>query len=230
MESDKRFEMGLKFAWDWFSYHADQRLTAFNFFLVALGALALGYGKALDDRSRWLGIGIGLLGLFVSLAFLALDVRNEELVECGREYLDGYEAQLPMELRKADKDRRHLQSVVNRRDPLTRVYYNRLLRSSKKKGASRERYLQANFFTHRQWFGRIFLVFGLAFLLATGWAVAGYPGSTGGQSGFPRDCVPLASLREPTAQGNRLQFVLSASTTGTQASYTSPFLAICSSS
>ena len=39
----------MKYAWDWFQYHADQRLKAFNFFLVILGILIVAYGTAMKE-------------------------------------------------------------------------------------------------------------------------------------------------------------------------------------
>lgn len=33
------------YAWDWFAYHAGQRLTTFNFFLVIVGVLTVGLVK-----------------------------------------------------------------------------------------------------------------------------------------------------------------------------------------
>jgi len=45
---EKELELALKYAWDWFNYHATQRLTAFRFFLIMLTAITGGYITALD--------------------------------------------------------------------------------------------------------------------------------------------------------------------------------------
>jgi hypothetical protein len=81
-----------EFAWGWFQYHASQRLTSFNFFLIIVGLLLVGYAQAVDHSWNGFGVALGLLGALVSAGFLALDVRNDELVQCGLtalEKLDG---------------------------------------------------------------------------------------------------------------------------------------------
>jgi hypothetical protein len=42
-EKEQRLETELTYAWNWFQYHAGQRLTAFNFFLVMRSARVRGY-------------------------------------------------------------------------------------------------------------------------------------------------------------------------------------------
>lgn len=71
------------FAWNWFQYHASQRLTSFNFFLVIVGLLLVGYAQAIDHSWNGFGVALGLLGTLVAAGFLALDVRNDELIQCG---------------------------------------------------------------------------------------------------------------------------------------------------
>jgi hypothetical protein len=38
-----------KYAWSWFQYHADQRMKAFNFYVVLVGIIAVGYSTALKE-------------------------------------------------------------------------------------------------------------------------------------------------------------------------------------
>jgi len=83
----------MKYAWDWFQYHADQRLKSFNYFVVVLALLVAGYGAALKEGvsnpdkvapySRF-AVAIAVFGIMISLAFLVIEVRNYELVECSR--------------------------------------------------------------------------------------------------------------------------------------------------
>ena len=70
----------LDYAWNWFEYHAAQRLTAFRYFLVFLGILLIGYNSGLEAQNVFFASAVGCVGAFVSLAFLALEIRNEELV------------------------------------------------------------------------------------------------------------------------------------------------------
>lgn len=81
----------LDYAWRWFEYHASQRLVAFNFLLVLMGALSVGYYKAFTDKQYIYALIVGLFGVFISCAFLNLDRRNEELVQIGRDALKSLE-------------------------------------------------------------------------------------------------------------------------------------------
>lgn len=76
-----------EYAWNWFEYHASQRLTAFRFFLVFLGALVVGFSTGLKDGNVFFASLIGWFGAFISLAFLILEFRNEQLVNVGRDAL-----------------------------------------------------------------------------------------------------------------------------------------------
>jgi hypothetical protein len=76
-----------EYAWNWFEYHAGQRLTAFRFFLVFLGALVVGFSTGLKDGNIFFAQVVGWFGAFISLAFLILEFRNEQLVNVGRDAL-----------------------------------------------------------------------------------------------------------------------------------------------
>lgn len=72
------------YAWGWFQYHAAQRLTSFNFFLIIVGFVLVGFAQAIDKQWDAFGVGLGLLGVVVAAGFLALDIRNAELVFRGQ--------------------------------------------------------------------------------------------------------------------------------------------------
>jgi hypothetical protein len=59
VDSDDKHKAELDYAWDWFKYHASQRLTAFNFFLIMVGFLLVGYAHAIDKHFVYFGIGLG---------------------------------------------------------------------------------------------------------------------------------------------------------------------------
>ena len=102
----ERTNTTLTYAWNWFAYHANQRLQAFNFFLLILAALATGYLTALDKDYGMLQIAIGVAGILISFAFLALDFRNEQLVTDGRRALRMLERALEIDIHRADYDYR----------------------------------------------------------------------------------------------------------------------------
>jgi len=94
---ERERELQLKYAWEWFKYHADQRLRAFYFYLIIIGALAIGYLSAIQVNEKVNQIHFNqvdkiipwlfLLGCIVSIAFLCLEIRNVELVNIGRDKL-----------------------------------------------------------------------------------------------------------------------------------------------
>lgn len=93
-------DLAYKYAWNWFDFHAKQRMTTFYFFLVILGALGYAYIQ-LHGREcipSWICFSIGLSGAIVSFAFLMLEVRNTILVDDGREALDILEKGAPLNI------------------------------------------------------------------------------------------------------------------------------------
>jgi hypothetical protein len=121
----KLHEAKMKYAWNWFQYHADQRLKGFNFFVVALGILLAAYGAAIKESVteritdastagsyQALAVGIGFCGAIISIAFLLIEVRNRELVECALKWLESLEDELRMSLRKDDHQRVCLPKAV----------------------------------------------------------------------------------------------------------------------
>lgn len=91
--SGKEVELQLLYAWEWFKYHADQRLRAFYYYLIIIGALALGYLTAIPIGSQFNQVNriipwLFILGFIVSVAFLCLEIRNVELVNIGRNKLE----------------------------------------------------------------------------------------------------------------------------------------------
>lgn len=102
----------LDYAWNWFEYHAGQRMVAFRFFLILLAALVLGVATGLKDGELFLASTIAAFGAFISLAFLLLEVRNEELVNIGRNALlhveetdQSLKAAAKLQLLHIDRDR-----------------------------------------------------------------------------------------------------------------------------
>ena len=77
----------LDYAWSWFRYHAGQRMAAFRFFLILLAALVLAMANAPEEGDLIFVWMIGGFGAFVSFAFLVLEIRNEALVDVGRNAL-----------------------------------------------------------------------------------------------------------------------------------------------
>jgi hypothetical protein len=106
----------LDYAWDWFEYHAGQRMVAFRFFLILLSALVLGVATVLKDGQYGLASAVAGFGAFISFAFLMLELRNEALVNVGRTallYVERSDEALkatPLQLLHSDRNRSILTS------------------------------------------------------------------------------------------------------------------------
>lgn len=87
MEDDDLTKLGFEYAWKWFEYHASQRTSMFNFFLIATGILANAYVGLLKEKLFTLAVWLGIMGALTSLAFLLLDCRNLGLVHMGEDIL-----------------------------------------------------------------------------------------------------------------------------------------------
>jgi hypothetical protein len=68
--------------WGYFQYHASQRTTVFNFYLVTCALLTTGYLHVVATSSAFnVAIILGLLFPLLSFIFWKLDCRNVEMVE-----------------------------------------------------------------------------------------------------------------------------------------------------
>jgi uncharacterized membrane protein len=69
-------------AWNYFTLHANQRMSVFNFYLVLVGLLTAGMVKTFekDFPLPILGSVLGLLLAFVSIVFWRLDKRTGFLI------------------------------------------------------------------------------------------------------------------------------------------------------
>ncbi|UCG46475.1 MAG: hypothetical protein JSU94_13330 [Phycisphaerales bacterium] len=87
-----------QYAWDYFHYHAKQRLTTFNFYIIICSILATGYFTALrDSATTGFGSIVGALLSFLSFIFWKLDIRNRQMIENVVEALKHIEADAPLD-------------------------------------------------------------------------------------------------------------------------------------
>ncbi len=75
------------YAWNWFEYHAGQRISGFRFFLIFLCVLGVGFYVGVKDGYVVFAQVVAGFGAFMSLLFLLLEIRNEQLVNVGRNAL-----------------------------------------------------------------------------------------------------------------------------------------------
>ena len=86
------------YAWKWFEFHARQRTTLLNFFLIIVGVFFAAYGTLYQARiespgpvSTWAIRALLGLGALASLLFLMLDLRNRTLVHLAEDILERLE-------------------------------------------------------------------------------------------------------------------------------------------
>jgi hypothetical protein len=83
-----------QYAWDYFHYHASQRLTTFNFYIIICTLGATGYVAAIkEERTEPFGIFMGLLLIVLSFIFWKLDLRNKQLIENAEDALKHLESE-----------------------------------------------------------------------------------------------------------------------------------------
>lgn len=87
-------EPQFEYAWNWFSYHADQRVKMFNYMFVGLGLFATAIITAIDKGLyKIIPITLSLIAGALAIAFYFLDKRNEYLVRLGEDVLFSLEKQ-----------------------------------------------------------------------------------------------------------------------------------------
>ena len=74
--TNTRFE----YAWKYFEYHAKQRTTMLNFGLIFVGLFLNAYIGLIKSDLIWIAAGLSFLGAWITIIFIFLDRRNEELV------------------------------------------------------------------------------------------------------------------------------------------------------
>lgn len=114
---DKHTPIQIDYAWKWFSYHAQQRLTAFHYFLLVIALLTTGYVTALGSGFIIVERVLCAVGVLISLSFLFLDVRNEELVNDGRAALRKLERAIDITIHRADYKRQEIRFSPFRKQP-----------------------------------------------------------------------------------------------------------------
>ncbi len=86
------FEKRLTYAWNFFDFHAKQRMTMFNFFLILVGFVVSAYATLLKDGYCLASTVLAVAGAIFACIFLLLDRRNEELVHIAEAVLVSLES------------------------------------------------------------------------------------------------------------------------------------------
>ena len=93
--------LALYYAWDHFAYHAQQRQTVFNFFLLLVGGCVAAYSATIGESAGEYHLFRSFMGAVLALAsllFWRLDKRNARLVEVSEDALKKLEARMAKEI------------------------------------------------------------------------------------------------------------------------------------
>jgi hypothetical protein len=69
----------LDIAWKWFDFHAKQRTTIFNFFLIITGIILNAYVLAIKECLNQIAIALSVFGILQAIVFFLFDIRNRQL-------------------------------------------------------------------------------------------------------------------------------------------------------
>ena len=116
-------DKGLDHAWQWFTLHANQRMQAVNFFLVATAFLSTAYVAAL--RFPVVAMGVSALGTLFSFVFYRFEIRIQELVKAGEKAL--YPAQQKLADLTGMQEFKICETVETARVPFTK--YSTIIRT-----------------------------------------------------------------------------------------------------
>jgi hypothetical protein len=81
-------------AWNWFAHHAEQRMSAFRFFILIIGIFAVGYYQTLNNGHYMLAAAFSMLSCCFSILFWRLDIRTRELIKVGEDVLSQTEIEM----------------------------------------------------------------------------------------------------------------------------------------
>lgn len=81
-----------EYGWRWFEFHAKQRVSMFNYFLIITGILANAFVVSYTDGHSTIAVGIAALGILASIGFICFDIRNRSMASEGENVLEKLEA------------------------------------------------------------------------------------------------------------------------------------------
>jgi hypothetical protein len=89
-------DKALDHAWAYFTLHANQRITVFNYFVVFAGILCTGLAATMQASVRlsFVGIALGLILVMLSFLFWKLDQRTSFLIKHAEDVIKTHEPAL----------------------------------------------------------------------------------------------------------------------------------------
>lgn len=146
------------YAWKWFSYHAAQRITMFNYFLLVTGILANAYVVLIKEGLFVIATVLAGVGTLTSVGFLCLDCRNKQLVELGEDVLE-----------KLERDTIFSSEFIMKKNQES-IQLGFLFRESEEAAKWNQnlmRWFKATIIKHKVWIRTVQAAIGICFLMAT---------------------------------------------------------------
>jgi hypothetical protein len=97
-ESSKQ---AIELGWNWFKYHAEQRMLMIRYYLIIVGGALAAYSAALKEFPL-ISASAALFGLVASALFWALDRRVSKLIKLGENVLAREQEKLKAKLGYGD--------------------------------------------------------------------------------------------------------------------------------
>jgi hypothetical protein len=94
MDDSQLFNSRFEYGWRFFDFHAKQRTTIFNFFVVFSGFLIGAFAILLQKNEHWPLVILSLFGAVITFFFIFLERRNEELVHIAEDILRALEQEV----------------------------------------------------------------------------------------------------------------------------------------
>jgi hypothetical protein len=174
------FQARYNYAWACFDFHAKQRMTMFNFFLIFAGFVINAWVQAMDKQLYIPAIVVSLVGAVVAAVFVFLERRNEELVYIAEDVLEKLENDILFDFSfKAtvvSPRRRGLlgNPLAKAKSEIRLGILNRQAAEEKAEGQSK--------YSHGKWMPRIQFIVLIAFLIfafiSLSWQVSKTPATT----------------------------------------------------
>ena len=144
----KEMEVSRTQAWNYFEYHATQRLTTFNFYLTLSSLISSALFFSLNSANLfWISIFLGFLLIIFSFIFQKLDRRNRDLINGAEEALKYFEKETRL---PKDGNLPHITKIFLREEILT-----------KKKKGEKSWFFWKNYLTYSDSFSVIYFGFGI---------------------------------------------------------------------
>lgn len=114
-EEPELLKIKMDYAWNWYSYHANQRMIAFRFFLIIIGILIIGLLQVINSNPQQINLCalISFSGVVISLSFWSLDIRNYELVLYASSDLKNLENKVGLRISGNEEKRECFKESIN---------------------------------------------------------------------------------------------------------------------